>query len=179
MGERAVFLDRDGVLNATVGDGSQSPRSVADFHLLPDAPAACARLREAGFRLVVVTNQPEITRGLLDPEALEGMHDRLRAGLDVDEVRVCTHDDADDCACRKPRPGLVLDAARDLGIDLGASFVVGDRWRDVEAGRMAGCTTILLDRDWSEAERSRPDHRVESLDEALEIILGQPEPSGS
>jgi len=171
MADPAVFLDRDGVLNATVGDGAGSPRTEADFHLLPMAARACARLRRAGFVLVVVTNQPELARGQLAREALEAMHRRLRDGLGVDEIRVCTHDDEDACECRKPRPGLILDAARDLDIDLAASFVVGDRWRDVEAGRQAGCTTILLDRDWSEGERSRPDHRVDSLDEALEVIL--------
>jgi D-glycero-D-manno-heptose 1,7-bisphosphate phosphatase len=175
--ERAVFLDRDGVLNATVGGGPGSPRSETEFHLIPQAPDVCARLREAGFRLVVTTNQPEIARGLLDPEALTGMHERLRSSLGVGEVRVCTHDDGDGCGCRKPRPGLILDAARELDIDLAASFVVGDRWRDVEAGRRAGCTTILIDRPWSEAERSRPDHSVASLGEALDVILHDPRPA--
>jgi D-glycero-D-manno-heptose 1,7-bisphosphate phosphatase len=171
MPEPAVFLDRDGVLNPTIGGGPASPRSEAEFHLFREAPEACARLRAAGFLLVVITNQPEIARGLLDRETLERMHERLRASLGLREIRVCTHDDADGCPCRKPRPGLILDAARALDVDLRASFVVGDRWRDVEAGRQAGCTTILIDRSWSEAGRARPDHTVGSLGEAVDVIL--------
>jgi D-glycero-D-manno-heptose 1,7-bisphosphate phosphatase len=171
MPDRAVFLDRDGVLNATVGDGPGSPRTEAEFSLLPDAADVCARLRNAGFLVVVITNQPEIARGVLDRETLERMHARLRRSLEVDEIRVCPHDDRDGCGCRKPRPGLILDAARELDIDLAGSFVVGDRWRDVEAGRQAGCTTVLIDRPWSEAERSRPDYSVTSLGEALDVIL--------
>jgi D-glycero-D-manno-heptose 1,7-bisphosphate phosphatase len=133
-------------------------------------PAALERLREAGFALIVVTNQPDVARGTLDRETVEHMHAELRRTLPLDEIESCFHDDADGCACRKPRPGMLVDAAARLDIPLDDSFVVGDRWRDVEAGKRAGCTTILLRQAYS-GESVQADFEAADLSEAAEIIL--------
>jgi len=175
MTARAVFLDRDGVLNrALMRDGKPySPASVSEFEVLADAPGACRRLKSAGFMLIVVTNQPEVARGMLKIQALESMHRVLQEQVPLDDIRICTHDDRDECACRKPKPGLLVEAARDLGIDLRRSFMVGDRWKDIDAGFAAGCRTIFIDRGYVESLRAAPDHHVRSLDEAVEYILCQ------
>ena len=142
---RAVFLDRDGVINrATVRDGRPyPPEHIAELEILPGVPGALARLRAAGFRLIVVTNQPDVARGTQRREVIDAMHAHLMAVLPLDEIRVCPHDDADQCVCRKPRPGLLEDAAGEAGLCLADSVMVGDRWRDVEAGRLAGCRTVF------------------------------------
>jgi D-glycero-D-manno-heptose 1,7-bisphosphate phosphatase len=173
-GAQAVFLDRDGVLvRSRVVDGHPlAIRRVEELELENGAVEACAALRDAGFRLVVVTNQPEIARGTLSRGAVDEMHARLNELLPLDDVRLCPHDDADGCACRKPKPGMLLDAARELGITLDRSFLIGDRWRDVGAGRSAGCTCVLLDREYSEPMPIRPDVAVRDLGEAVAWILG-------
>lgn len=170
---RAVFLDRDGVINrAVVREGRPyPPASVEALELLPGVAEALTRLHDAGYRLVVVTNQPDIARGTQDRAVVDAMHARIAAVLPVDEFRVCAHDDADRCDCRKPKPGLLRSAAQAAGIDLGASFMVGDRWRDIEAGRAAGCRTIFIDYDYSERRPHAPDVTVRSLAEAADWIL--------
>ena len=177
-GVRAVFLDRDGVLvRAPVVDGKpQSIRGVEDLELEDGALEACTALRDAGFLVVVVTNQPDIARGTLSRKAVDEMHVKLGKLLPLDEIRVCPHDDADDCACRKPRPGMLLDAARDHGIELEKSFVIGDRWRDIGSGRSAGCACVLLDREYSEPMPVPPDVAVRSLGEAVAWILARSGP---
>ncbi len=170
---RAVFLDRDGVVvRALVRDGlPRSAASLEELEILPDAEDACLGLKEAGFALVVVTNQPEIARGTLAPETVAGQSDVLREALPLDEVVVCPHDDGDGCDCRKPKPGMLLAAAARLGVDLGSSFMVGDRWRDVEAGRRAGCRVVFVDRGYDEEVRVEPDAVVRDLGDAARWIL--------
>ncbi len=166
---RAVFLDRDGVLNRAFEDagGTLRPPSTPDaLELLDGAAAACARLREAGFALVVATNQPDVARGTQEHSVVEEINDALRREIELDAVFTCYHDDKDGCGCRKPRPGLLLDAAAQLGIDLGASFMVGDRALDVEAGRRAGCRTVLVGDAPAEA-----DFRAPSLYASVDWIL--------
>ncbi len=172
-GRAAVFLDRDGVLNrAVVRDGRPwAPREVAEFEILPGVPEACRQLRDAGFWLVVTTNQPEVARGFIRPESLEAMHQVLRSKVPVDDIRVCFHASDGECQCRKPLPGLLLDAARDWRIDLEKSFMVGDRWRDIDAGHAAGCRTLFIDYGYSESLNQLPDWRVHSLPEATAQIL--------
>jgi D-glycero-D-manno-heptose 1,7-bisphosphate phosphatase len=174
---RAVFLDRDGVINRSlVRDGKPyPPGSVAELEVLPGVPAALARLRDAGFRLVVVTNQPDVARGTQTREVIHAMHARLRSALPIDEFRMCDHDDGDGCDCRKPKAGLLYAAARAAGLSLPGSFMVGDRWRDVEAGRRAGCTTIFIDRAYEERRPEGPDIVVHSLPEAVDWILSHPQ----
>jgi D-glycero-D-manno-heptose 1,7-bisphosphate phosphatase len=170
---RAVFLDRDGVLvHALGGKGApRSARTLAELELLPDVEEACSILKQAGFTLVVVTNQPEIARGTLNAETVTRQNDVLRAALPLDEIVVCPHDDEDGCECRKPKPGMLVDAAARLGLDLASSFMVGDRWRDVEAGRRAGCRVVFVDRAHDEHRGAEPDAAVPSLADAARWIL--------
>jgi D-glycero-D-manno-heptose 1,7-bisphosphate phosphatase len=171
---RAVFLDRDGVLNAAVVRAGRPypPEDPSEVELLPGVEDACAQLRAAGFELVVVTNQPDVARGTQTLEAVDRINDLLRAALPLDEIVVCPHDDADGCECRKPKPGMLVDTARRRGLDLSASFMVGDRWRDVEAGRRAGCRTIFVDRGYDEPS-TRPDVTVAGLAQAADWILNR------
>jgi D-glycero-D-manno-heptose 1,7-bisphosphate phosphatase len=170
---RAVFLDRDGVINrAIVRDGKPyPPATVAETDILPGVSGALDRLSRAGFRLVIVTNQPDVARGTQSRKVVDAINARLMSELPIDEVRVCPHEDADGCGCRKPAPGLIETAARDSGISLADSFMVGDRWRDVEAGRRAGCRTIFVDLEYNEPRPERPDVTVRSLPEAVDWIL--------
>ena len=172
---RAVFLDRDGVINrALVRNGKPyPPASIEEFEILPGVAEVCAKLKQAGFLIVVATNQPDVGRGTMRLETVEAIHAHLCRELPVDRVEVCYHpgQGASECDCRKPRPGMLLRAARELGIDLKRSFMVGDRWRDIDCGHAAGCTTILIDYAYDEALRQPPDHRVKSLREAADMIL--------
>jgi D-glycero-D-manno-heptose 1,7-bisphosphate phosphatase len=169
----AVFLDRDGVINrAIVRNGRPyPPRGLEDLEILPGVPEALARLKAAGFATIVVTNQPDVARGRQTRQAVEGMHEHLARRLPLDEFRVCYHDDRDDCACRKPKPGLLT---RTPLYDVGRSVIVGDRWRDIEAGRRAGCrATVLIDYGYEEDETAEPDIRVRSLAESVDWILSK------
>ncbi|MBI3457760.1 MAG: HAD family hydrolase [Candidatus Rokubacteria bacterium] len=170
---RAVFLDRDGVINEVLlRDGRPlAPSSVGEVRLRPGVAEAIGRLRRAGFLIVVVTNQPDVGKGLVRREAVEAIHEALRRQLPLDDLKVCYHVDADGCACRKPKPGLLLEAARERAIDLGQSVMVGDRWRDIAAGRAAGCRTVLVRASYDERPAERPDAVVDSLSEASAWIL--------
>jgi D-glycero-D-manno-heptose 1,7-bisphosphate phosphatase len=178
----AIFLDRDGVINrALTRDGNPHPASsLAEFELLPGVEEACRKLKAAGFLLIVATNQPDVGRGTLKQEIVEAIHTHMCRALPIDRVEVCYHagQGASDCDCRKPRPGMLLRAAGKLGIDLARSFMVGDRWRDIDCGHAAGCTTILIDYGYAEGLRQPPHHRVKSLLEAVEWILGRASASG-
>ena len=175
MSRRAVFLDRDGVINAAVvRDGKPyAPADVSAVRILPGVRTALEQLGEAGFVRVVVTNQPDVARGAVSLGTVEAIHALLRRELPLDAIYVCYHDDADHCACRKPAPGMLLDAARDLDLDLAASFIVGDRWRDVEAGIAAGCRTIWINRHYQERAPTNFDVEVDSLPSAAAWILDQ------
>lgn len=163
--KRAVFLDRDGVLNdSMVRDGKPfSPMNLAELRILPGVPEACAQLKKAGFLLIAVTNQPDITRGKTTVERVDELNQAVRQAASLDDVFVCPHDDKDNCGCRKPKPGLLLQAAERWDIDLPNSFMVGDRWRDVEAGQSAGCRTVFIDYGYDEPRPERPDMVTTSL----------------
>jgi D-glycero-D-manno-heptose 1,7-bisphosphate phosphatase len=170
---RAVFLDRDGVLNrAVVRNGRPyPPSSPEDFEILPGAAEAARRLRDAGFLLIGATNQPDVARGTQRREVVEAMNDRLLAEMPIAAILVC-YEDGDDCPRRKPNPGLLLEAAEAYAIDLPASYMVGDRWRDVEAGRRAGCRTVFIDRGYDERRPDPPaDHVAADLTDAADWIL--------
>jgi D-glycero-D-manno-heptose 1,7-bisphosphate phosphatase len=172
VGRQAVFLDRDGVLNETVlVDGlSVPPRNIAEFCLIDGVIDAVDRLRNVGFLLFVVTNQPDVARGRQTVAVIEAMHESLRAELAIDDIVTCFHDDVDGCDCRKPKPGMITRAIDDYGIDPSRSFMVGDRWRDVTAGRLAGCTTILVGPDWESPMPDAPDLRARDLRAAADMI---------
>ena len=172
-GARAVFLDRDGVLNqALISDGKPgAPRTVDEFVIPPDRAACLEELKRRGFALIVVTNQPDVARGRQSIAVIEEMHRRLQAALPVDDVLVCFHDEADNCQCRKPRPGLLIEAQRKYDLDLSRSFLIGDRWKDVDAGHAAGCRTVFIDYNYNERGPStEPSVRVSSLRGAVEWI---------
>ncbi len=173
MSFTAVFLDRDGVLIRTCVRGStpHPPASLNEVEILEGVSNALHSLAKAGHQLIVVTNQPDVARGSQSMADVEAINRLLMERLPINRIYTCYHDDADRCACRKPAPGMLSDAARDFGVDLSASFMVGDRWSDVEAGRAAGCTTFLLDRSYSRRERCTPDHVVADLSEAAARIL--------
>lgn len=170
---RAVFLDRDGVLNeAFVENGKPyPPRSPAELRILPGVKESCHRLHELGFLCIVVTNQPDLARGKIDRSTVDEINAVLSVELPLDSIWVCPHDDVDGCLCRKPRPGLLRQAAAHHGIDLAASYMVGDRWRDVGAGRAAGCrTALIVNPEYVEPSAEHPDARVQSLSEAVDWI---------
>lgn len=167
----AVFLDRDGVINrAFVRDGHPfPPMSVDEVEILPGVADALGRLKRAGFALVVVTNQPDVARGRRRREVVEAINAKLADALPIDEFRVCYHDDEAGCACRKPRPGLLIQSP---SYDLPRSIMVGDRWRDIDAGHQAGVgMTILVERQYDEPCHREPHVRVQSLAESVPWIL--------
>lgn len=170
---RAIFLDRDGVINrAEVRDGRPyPPANLAAMEILPGVPEAIQALHVAGWMLIVVTNQPDVARGTTVRADVEAINHHLLETLSIDEFRTCYHDADDGCDCRKPLPGALLAAGREHGIDLKHSVMVGDRWRDVEAGQRAGCKTVFIDYGYAEKQPEFFDYKVQSLQEAADIIL--------
>lgn len=169
----AVFLDRDGVLNrAFVRNGvPHPPDNVGQIEILPGVPEALAMLAAAGLPRIVVTNQPDVARGTQRREAVEAINRSVSDNLPITAVYTCYHDNADNCDCRKPKPGMLLRAAREHGIDLSASFMVGDRRGDIDAGRAAGCRTVLIDMPYNRGDGCAPQARVADLLEAARWIL--------
>lgn len=170
---RAVFLDRDGVLNQTVVRNGRPfpPQSLGEVTILPGVKEACRKLREAGFLLIVVTNQPDIARGIATAESVGSINDFIQIELGIHEFRMCPHDNPIRCECRKPEPGMLMQAAQKWNIDLASSFMVGDRWSDIEAGQRAGCKTAFIDFAYKERRPIRMDVGVTSLREATDWIL--------
>ena len=172
---RAVFLDRDGVINEVrVIDGKPyPPLSVDEFTIFPGVEEACRKLKAAGFLLVVATNQPDVGRGTLKRAVVEAIHKHMSRVLPLDRVEVCYHPGQGDskCDCRKPQPGMLQRAAQALHIDLSASWMVGDRWRDIDCGHAAGCRSVFIDYGYDEKLKQQPDFRAKSLLEAAELIL--------
>jgi D-glycero-D-manno-heptose 1,7-bisphosphate phosphatase len=173
MSGPAAFLDRDGVLNEPVLRAGRPypPEAVKDVRVLPGALESCRRLSDAGLKLVCVTNQPDIARGTQDSATVAAINEYVRELLNLDEVVVCPHDDVDGCDCRKPLPGMILEAATRLDLDVSRSVTVGDRWRDVEAGRAAGTWTVFVDYGYNERQPDGPDLIVKDLKEAVPWII--------
>jgi D-glycero-D-manno-heptose 1,7-bisphosphate phosphatase len=174
-GRRAIFLDRDGIINRPLIRAGKPypPSNLGEFEILPGVPEACQLLKELGFLLVVATNQPDVGRGTLAREAVETIHGWLLEQLPIDRVMTCYHSGAacgDPCECRKPRPGMLFQAADELKINLAKSFMIGDRWRDVDCGLNAGCKTVFVDWEYQETLKRQPDYRVGNLLEAAKLI---------
>lgn len=177
VGRPAVFLDRDGVINrVAVRNGMPYPPSdVEEFEIYEDVPDGCARLKAANFVLVVITNQPDVGRGIQSREAVEAMNLKMQSALQLlDRVEVCYHAGeryGEPCACRKPRPGLILRAAAELNIDAKRSYVIGDRWRDVDCAHAAGCRAVFIERGYKEPLRHAPDFTVPTFNDAVTAVL--------
>lgn len=169
---KAIFLDRDGVLNeAVIKNGKPYPPASLDELIIPnDVQKALIDLKFAGFLLIGATNQPDVARGTTTKETVEAINTALLKALPLDEIRVCYHDDRDQCMCRKPSPGLLTEAADIHRIDLTKSFMIGDRWKDILAGKQAGCKTIWINRNYQENKPANPDYITESLSEAANWI---------
>lgn len=170
--KRAVFLDRDGVLNKTIfRDGKpRAPYTVEDFFLFDGVPEAIELLHQHHFVLIVVTNQPDVARGWVSREAVDAVNHKLRELIAVDDIKICFHDSKDNCPCRKPKPGMLLEAAGERNIDLKRSFMIGDRHSDVEAGIAAGCLTILIG-EGDHSSDVKPDFKMNSLLDAAKLII--------
>ena len=171
----AVFLDRDGVINANIERNGKpvAPTLLEQFQLLPGAENAVARLKAAGYLVIVATNQPDVSTGLTPKSVVEAMHAEIRRRMPVDDIKACFHVDKDQCSCRKPKPGLILEAAAEHGIDLATSYMVGDRWKDTAAGKAAGCLTVFVDFGYEQDGPNKPDIVVKSLPEAVNEILAR------
>ena len=172
---KAVFLDRDGVINRGITRQGRPypPDSLEELELLPGVEQALSGLKNCGMLLIVVTNQPDVAKGKQRREVVEDMHRALQGRLPLDEIKVCYHLDQDNCACRKPKPGMLRQAARDWDIDLAGSYMVGDRWRDVEAGQAAGCHTFFIDYGYEERRPCGDFETVSSLLEASARIISR------
>lgn len=170
---RAIFLDRDGVLiEAEKQFGLPiSAKKLADVVLEPDAVSLILALKGMGYLCVMVTNQPEVARGNCDKNDVIEINDFLLKTLCLDAAYACFHDSIDECGCRKPKPGMILDATKDLQITLSSSYLIGDRWRDIDAGTAAGCFTIFIDRGYEESLNTAPKLTVSSLKEAVNWII--------
>jgi D-glycero-D-manno-heptose 1,7-bisphosphate phosphatase len=175
MSVRAVFLDRDGVLNENLvrNDRPYAPRRLEDFRLLPGVEDAVQRIKAAGFLTIVVTNQPDVADGITPRATVDAMHAELQRHLALDDIKICFHNNAAHCACRKPLPGMILEAAAERDIDLPTSYLIGDRWRDIKAGQAAGCHAIFIDYGFKQDEAVEPNAVVKSLPEAVSYILAR------
>jgi D-glycero-D-manno-heptose 1,7-bisphosphate phosphatase len=170
----AVFLDRDGIINrAMVRDGKPyPPAQLDDFEILPASVTSLSRLADSGYVLIGVTNQPDVARGTQSREIVESFNALIQSRLPVREIFVCYHDNTDHCNCRKPKPGLILQATDKYGLDLSSSWMVGDRWKDIAAGQAVGLKTIFVDYHYAEAYEGAPaDFTVEDTLYLADIIL--------
>ena len=172
--KRAAFLDRDGVVNASVFvDGVPTPpQSVGEVVILDGVVEAIALLKVHGFIPVVVTNQPDVARGTTSISQVEAINQKIREITNIEHFYTCFHDDIDGCKCRKPNPGLLFEATKDLGIDLSESCMIGDRWRDIAAGLKAGVTCYFIDYSYGERQPEQPFTQVSSLLEAVNLVIG-------
>jgi D-glycero-D-manno-heptose 1,7-bisphosphate phosphatase len=174
---RAVFIDRDGVINRSIIRNGRpfAPRSASEFEVLSGVEEALNLLKNAGYMTIVVTNQPDIAAGLQQEENLNSLHKDLQKDYSIDLIRVCPHKDEDCCECRKPKPGMLISLAKEFDINLSLSFMVGDRWRDVQCGQSAGCmANFFIDYGYTEKLPSKPFIKVHSLlESAIKIINNQ------
>ena len=168
---KAIFLDRDGVINKTfIKNGlPYSPPTFELLEILPGVKESILRLKKLNFVCLVVTNQPDVSRGIIEKETVIKMNNYLKDEIKLDDFFVCYHDDHDNCKCRKPKPGLLLEASKKWDIDLKKSYMIGDRWKDIEAGKNAGCKTIFIDHNYKEAKPKNPNFSTDSLFNAVHI----------
>jgi D-glycero-D-manno-heptose 1,7-bisphosphate phosphatase len=172
---KAVFFDRDGVINvAKILNGRpHPPENLSELVITPSAKEVIYKLKNAGFKIIVITNQPDVARGLVTREQVEEINNYLMSRLSIDIFKVCYHDDVDKCECRKPLPGLIIESAKEYNLDLKHSYVIGDRWKDIAAGEAVGCKTIFIDYKYMEIKPINPGYVIDNLDLVVNIILGK------
>ena len=170
--KKSVFLDRDGVINKVyIKDGlPQSPNSLNELKILPGVKESIIKLKKLNFICLMVTNQPNVSRKKIDKNSVIQMNNFLKNEIALDDIFVCYHDDSDNCNCRKPKPGLLLQAGKKWDVDFKKSFMIGDRWKDIQAGEKVGCKTIFLDYKYNEKKPKKPDFVSDSLFNAAHII---------
>lgn len=169
--KRAMFLDRDGVINEVLFHGSEKPIApwkLEEFKLIQGMKKPLEELCQMGYHLFVVSNQPDITKGYVDTSTVEKMNKIILESLPIHDIMICPHDDHCNCNCRKPKPGMLLDLSKKWKIDLKKSFLIGDNWRDIEAGKAAGCINILLDKPYNKSVEAN--YRVKNLNSVVKLI---------
>lgn len=173
--KRAVFLDRDGIINEVIRINNKPypPDSLSTFRLISGVSEKLKQLRDAGYLLFVITNQPDVARGKTPRHIIEEIHKFISEEILLEEIFCCYHDDKDDCTCRKPRPGFFLEAEKKWGVDLSNSFMVGDRWKDIEAAENARVNSIFVDYNYDEPKPISQQFTTGSPLEALTYILNQ------
>lgn len=171
--KKAFFLDRDGVINKLIirAGKAQAPYSLEEFELYPGVAEACQKIKASGFLMIIVTNQPDVARGWVKYESVEIINNKIKELLPIDDIKICLHVNSDQCLCRKPMPGMLLEAAREWEIDLLESYMVGDRYGDISAGVSAGCKTVLVGPGDEQGNYPGPDYQVDSLLAAVSLIL--------
>jgi D-glycero-D-manno-heptose 1,7-bisphosphate phosphatase len=169
---RAVFFDRDGVLNEAIIRDSKPypPSTLAEVKIFDGAFDSLDKIRSLGYKTFIITNQPDVSRGITSELEVNKINNFIQNRLLIDDVYTCFHDDADLCSCRKPLPGAILLLSKKFDINLEMSFMVGDRWRDIEAGKAANCKTVLIENSYDERKADNPDYVVKSLDEVAMLI---------
>jgi len=171
MNRKAVFLDRDGVINEVifrVNDKPIAPWSFKEFKLCDGITEPLRELKNSGYLLFVVSNQPDISKGLVTSEVVERMNDIIVSQFPIEKVVFCSHEDIHNCSCRKPKPGMIIELAYEYEIDLNLSFMIGDNWKDINAGEAAGCSTVLIQKAYN--KNVKADFYIQSLAEATDII---------
>lgn len=169
---KAIFLDRDGVINKVIiREGRPfSPRSMDEFQIIQGVSEAIALLQKEGLLVVLITNQPDLANGLISNSLISEMHEKIRSETGIIHFYFCGHNDLQNCECRKPKVGMLLQASRDLGINLDSSYLVGDRWKDIKAGQKVGCKCYFIDNNYNEPRPSPPFYAVKSLYEAAVLV---------
>lgn len=169
---KAVFLDRDGVINKLVNRNglAQAPYTLEEFELYPGVEEGLRIIKDAGYLAIIVTNQPDVARGWVKKENVDLINNKIKELLPIDDIKICFHTNADHCLCRKPMPGMLLDAAKEWQIDLSQSYMMGDRYGDVAAGKKAGCKTILIGKGDARGDYPMPDYQADFLINAVKLI---------
>jgi D-glycero-D-manno-heptose 1,7-bisphosphate phosphatase len=171
--KKAIFLDRDGVLNKLIfrNGKAQAPYTLEEFELFPGVEQACKKFKDHHFLIIVVTNQPDVARGWVNKDSVELINKKISEQIHIDEIKICFHVNADNCECRKPMPGMLLEAADHWNINLLESFMIGDRYSDISAGIKAGCKTILIGPGDEKGDFPDPHYSADSLIESVDFIL--------
>ena len=172
MTKKGIFFDRDGVINKSLilNNKPYPPKSLKDFEFFENIEKTLEQVRKSGFMSFIFTNQPDVARGALGKDKIEEINKYIYSKLPINKIYCCYHDDKDNCECRKPKAGMLYEAAKEFDVDLKKSFVVGDRWRDIDAGNLAGCKTIFIDYGYSEKLKTKPDYTINKIDEIIDLI---------